>query len=218
MSRNNIKSDLKAVTLVELLIAITLLSVVSLGFLSIEVFSRNQVESAQRRSKIQNEASLVLDHINKNVFMAFGNTEINPVSQAGDDEVVDIVLCGTDPSSDAYVGMAVYVEDTDGDGRPTSGVDRRVGYVFKRSVHTLKYIDHYPGGCSYSVSGEILSKRITGFTPVYTSDAAGTYHNYIDLQISACWDPSEAKYTCGTPNNPSVTMTTRVVMPMVSNK
>jgi prepilin-type N-terminal cleavage/methylation domain-containing protein len=68
----------KAVTLLELLIAIVLLSVVTIGISSIDIFSRSHVLSSQRRTTLQNEASFVLGHMTKEITRAIGNTRIDP--------------------------------------------------------------------------------------------------------------------------------------------
>jgi hypothetical protein len=207
-----------AVTLLELLIALVLLTIVVLGFVSIESFSRYQVLSSERRTALQNEVSLALDHISKNIFSAFGNTRIDPVNQPAGNDVVDIAVCGTDPAVDNFVALTVYVEDVNQDHRPTFLVDRRIAYMFDRSLHTLKFINNYTGGCSSALPGDTLSSRITAFVPVFAMDAAGNYPNHIDLQITACWDPTEANHACGTSDNPSVTMNSRAVMPSVSTR
>lgn len=63
----------KSVSLLELLIAIVLLSVLVLGLTSIDYFSRNHVISSDTRSRLQNEIYLALEHINRSVFRATGD-------------------------------------------------------------------------------------------------------------------------------------------------
>jgi len=67
-------------TLIELLISIVLLSLIVLGFASINVFSRYHVITSDRRAKLQNEVSYCMEHMTRNISMAFGNTEIDPVN------------------------------------------------------------------------------------------------------------------------------------------
>lgn len=64
---------IKAVTLVELLIAVVLISLIALGFSSIDIFSRHHVISADRRAKLQNELAYALEDIQKNVSQGVGN-------------------------------------------------------------------------------------------------------------------------------------------------
>lgn len=63
----------KSVSLLELLVAIVLLSVLVLGLTSIDFFSRNHVISSDRRSRLQNEIYLALEHVNRSVIRATGD-------------------------------------------------------------------------------------------------------------------------------------------------
>lgn len=74
----SLPSRIKSVTLLELLTAIVLVSFVIIGIVSIEIFSRYQVLSSDRRAKLQNEASLVLEHMTKHISQAIGDTVSNP--------------------------------------------------------------------------------------------------------------------------------------------
>lgn len=65
---------LRAVTLLELLISIVLVSIIIMGLSNIEIFSRHQVTTADRRAKMQNQVSYVLEHMNKTMLRAIGNT------------------------------------------------------------------------------------------------------------------------------------------------
>ncbi|MCX5711543.1 MAG: hypothetical protein NTY47_00505, partial [Candidatus Omnitrophica bacterium] len=68
---------MRGISVLELLIALILMSFIVLGFSSIELFSRYQVTSSDRRAKIQNEAAYVLEHMAKNIMNAIG-TSSNP--------------------------------------------------------------------------------------------------------------------------------------------
>jgi len=57
----------RAVTLMELIIAIILMSLIILSLTSIYLFSRFHVFTSDRLTKAQNEASLVLEHMTKNI-------------------------------------------------------------------------------------------------------------------------------------------------------
>jgi len=72
---------IKAVTLLELLIALALMSLVVLASASIEVFSRHTVINSDRKAQVQNEITSVLEHIGKNVKRAVGDQSAPPASQ-----------------------------------------------------------------------------------------------------------------------------------------
>lgn len=73
------KKRYTALTLLELIIAIILLGVIVIGFSSIELFSRYQVLSADRRTQVQNEVALVLEHMSKNVMQGVGDATTAPI-------------------------------------------------------------------------------------------------------------------------------------------
>jgi prepilin-type N-terminal cleavage/methylation domain-containing protein len=77
------RTDKKAVTLIELLISIVIFGLVVVGFMGIETFSRDQLISTERRSRLQNEAMLVLSHMNKQLMNAIGDVVNPPVTIAG---------------------------------------------------------------------------------------------------------------------------------------
>ena len=69
-----------AITLLELIIAISLLGVVALGFTSIQNFARYHAIGSERRAKVQNELSFVLQHISKNIQRATGDGNNPPIA------------------------------------------------------------------------------------------------------------------------------------------
>ncbi|MFA6350187.1 MAG: hypothetical protein WCY12_04600, partial [Candidatus Omnitrophota bacterium] len=65
---------------------------------------------------------------------------------------------------------------------------------------------------------EVIASHIISFVPNARTDASGNFTNVVDLSITACWDPTEARSACGTADNVSIQMQTSVVMPMVSSR
>jgi len=76
MNRNNIN----AITLIELLIGITVVSIMVLSFYSIDSFSRGQLMNSDRRAKVQNELAYTLEHMAKYVQRANGYYTGNPAT------------------------------------------------------------------------------------------------------------------------------------------
>jgi hypothetical protein len=60
-------------TLLELLIAMIILTILVIGFSHVQFLSHIQVISADRRAKLQNDISLILEDISKSVLRATGN-------------------------------------------------------------------------------------------------------------------------------------------------
>lgn len=212
----------RSITLLELLIAILLLSIIVLGLGNIDLFSRSQVISSDRRAKIDNEISLALAHMGKEVAKAIGNEISN-----GADTVVNTQNISVNSAIRIYI-------DASGNGqKDAEGIDRWIAYKFTGAT---QYQIWYCPQCSDSTCvtctthtwgdtnypHDIIARNISGFTPCKpdvndvctTTDPLGK--NYVRTEIQACWDPDGAPYACNTPNNPSVTMKANINMPAVS--
>jgi len=62
-----------AITLVELLIAITLMAAVALGAVAFEMASRRFLVSSQEDTALLNEMAMILDHVQRNINRATGD-------------------------------------------------------------------------------------------------------------------------------------------------
>jgi prepilin-type N-terminal cleavage/methylation domain-containing protein len=71
----------KSFTLLELIIAIILLGILALGFTSIDLFARRHAVTADQRARLQNEVSLTLEHMAKNIINAVGNRGNPPLQR-----------------------------------------------------------------------------------------------------------------------------------------
>ncbi len=63
----------RALTLMELLISVIVISIMVLSLYNVELFSHQRLFNTERRSSVQNELSLVLEHISKYVTQATGD-------------------------------------------------------------------------------------------------------------------------------------------------
>lgn len=185
---------LKAVTLLELLIAITLLAVIVVAFTSIDVFTRFHVLSADRRAKIQNEVSFVLEHMNKNIAQAIGNRNALPINRTNFQD---------------YSALRIRI-DSNNDGRLNLTSDLQIAYAYNPSGNQILYFNNTSNPTIYETisSGEITSNFNTTYV-IYSSQ-----NNYLDITMDACWKPLNPP--CGTSDNPSVTMNATIIMPSVS--
>lgn len=179
-----------SVTLIELLIAITLLSVIILGFSSIDLFSRFHLRTAQRRSDIQNEISYVLEHMAKEIARAIGDANQLPVTieTAG----------GPNP---AWMRIRAWIDSNRNGIRDTNDIE--TAYQWNRGGSQFRYWPDYAG------PNQVISNRVVDFN-------INQRDNYVEVNISACWDPDGAPDACGTLDNPQITMRARINMPSVS--
>lgn len=241
MERKKGAISIKSVTLLELLIAIVLLSVIVLGLTSIDIFSRHHVVDADRRAKLQNEIYFLMEHMTRNVVGvpvvtggnnsggAIGNEIIN-----GSDTVIDIA---TDSGNNDRKRLKIYVDaDMDGVrdaevGDPDEDEDHWIAYLFYdssagggnenkfRFCARCKNKNCSVGGGACSSGWVTLAENIVDFIPVKpVNGSLELDNNYINVQITACFDPANAitAFACGTGDNPQITMNTSIKMPSVS--
>lgn len=69
----------RGITLVELIVAVILLTVIILAVMSIDTFSRYHLIGSDRRSRLQNELSFALEHMQKNIARGVGNVTNPPI-------------------------------------------------------------------------------------------------------------------------------------------
>jgi Tfp pilus assembly protein PilW len=188
----------KSVTLLELLISIVLIGLVVLGLSNIELFCRNQLLSSDRRLKVQNDASFVLEHMTKHIGRAIGDTQNYPV-----DFGANCVRAIIDSNNNGLLDLAE--------------VQSRIAYRWDPAAYTVSYCGSFNVGtqsCQPAGGWEILARHITTTMLPPNVDTHGDQTNYISVNITACWDP--ANPPCNTINNPEVNMRSRIIMPSVS--
>ena len=220
----NIKfNQVKSVTLFEVIIALVAFSAIVLYFTAIENISRSDLMTADRRTKVQNEAAYLMEHITKNITGtssrggAIGNTSIDaqvPVTQT--------------PSPNTLI---VWV-DYNNDGQKTAS-DRRIAYSYDATNYQILYTDNY----GTTTPTAITSKRICGNFGSTTSDptyvscirssdtsaiacsscgSSSPCNNYLNIQVTSCWDPDGSPDACGTSKNPQVAVHAYIRMPAVA--
>lgn len=199
----------RGITLIELIVAVILFMVVIVSLNSINTFSHFHIISSSRRAKLQNEVSMVLDHMQKKAVLAVGNEFIT-----GADTVVEIDI-DTPIADKDYVSFYI---DADADGTG----DRWISYRY--DANQIQYCGDCEAqsacnACKESVPGwnsadVNLAENIVGIAVVKPADGLGRLtENSIDVTVDACWDPSS---TCNTVDNPTVNMTARIFLPSVS--
>ncbi|MDP3731694.1 MAG: prepilin-type N-terminal cleavage/methylation domain-containing protein, partial [Candidatus Omnitrophota bacterium] len=187
----------RGLTLIELLIALSLFTLIVLGFSNIDTFSRYHVMSSDRRAKLQNDASYVLEHMAKEINKAIGDVNNSAVVIEDSNRRVKIYI---DLASDG---------SSAGDGKRGTEGDRWIAYQFTVSPnYEIRYYSDYIGN---PTSYEIISRKASSFSSTYSPA-----NNYVEVQLTACWNPASPG-TCGTsPDNPNVKMLNRINMPAVS--
>jgi prepilin-type N-terminal cleavage/methylation domain-containing protein len=180
----------RGVTLIELIISMVLLGMVILGFFSIDSFSRQQLISADRKSRLQNEAVYVLGHMGKQLVMAIGDLNNPPV-------VVSYYPSG----QTSFVNATI---DSDRNGIRNFPNDANVTYSYNNATYAVSF--------SSAAVSEILARHVQSFIASYNPALNA---NLVTVNIITCWDP---KVACGTFDNPAFSITSSIKMPSVSNQ
>jgi Tfp pilus assembly protein PilV len=124
-------------SLIELLVSVVLMSLVLLGFFTIDLFSRNHVVTADRRAKVQNDISNALEHMSKYIQRSNGNRNRNAIQALAN-------------------GFRVYI-----DLRNTPSVFTDDGYLdYTLSGNTLSVTCTPNGGTCPFTSPENLSNKV----------------------------------------------------------
>ena len=88
----------KAVTLIETLMGVVILAIIVLGFTGIDFFARTRLISGTRRTVANNQASLLLEGMQKQLLGVVGNVPINTMNG-----IVRVAAIGGNPAIRMYV-------------------------------------------------------------------------------------------------------------------
>ncbi|MDP2830670.1 MAG: type II secretion system protein [Candidatus Omnitrophota bacterium] len=195
--------NIKSVTLIELMIGIMITGTLIVCFYGFQTFINSQVIDTDKRAKVQNELAYCLEHMVKEIGKAIGDV---------DNSTVDTANIG----GDAAVKVRI---DYKPDGKNDVN-DREIAYRFTGSptAYQIKFCPQCTNGpctnCNPNWnSTEILSSRISRFTPTYSPA-----DNYVGINITACWDPDGSPVICGSSGNPKLEMKNRIYMSAVSTR
>jgi len=201
--------------LIELIMSMVLMSLVLLGFFSIELFSRHHVISTDKRAKVQNEISYAIEHMSKYVQQANGGPSRNAIRYY------------PGPSSVGATGFRVYI---DLNSLQTPSVFTDDGWIdYTLSSNTLIATCTPNGGSCPFTSPENLTapspngKIIAGVVADNTMPQTPSNGFYIritnqgmavDVGLAGRYNPALAD----TPDNPQISMKTRLVCPSAAEQ
>jgi len=181
--------------MLELLVAIIVMSLVMMGVYCIQIFSDNQVVTSNRKAAMQNEVSFILEHMSKQLNQAIGDGSTYPVNYDTGDY------------------FQVWI-DSDHDGIFNATSDKQI-YYHLTGAGAVEFCENATSG-GKSCAGftpEVLSKHIINFPTAFTINNAT---NLVYVNLTACWDPAQVA-SCGSLKNPSVTMSTCIFLPSVAS-
>jgi Tfp pilus assembly protein PilV len=188
-------------SLIELLVSMILMSLVLLGFFSIELFSSHHVVSSDRRAKVQNEISYAIEYMSKYVQQANGNLSRSAIQANA-------------------TGFRVYI---DLNSTQTPSVLTDDGWIdYTLSSNTLTATCTANGGTCPFTSPENLTTKIiagvAGNTIMPEFPDKGFYVSItdqgtaVDIGLVGRYDPAAAASS----DNPQISMKTRLVSPSSS--
>jgi hypothetical protein len=167
-----------------------------LGFVSIDLFSRHHVLTSERRAQVQNEVSYVLEHMAKHICQGIGS-----LNSPG------VITSPAQPQEWIKIRW-----DRNFNGQPDDdGANDWISYRYLSAQDQIAYYATYPFNGWPAGGEEIISRKITNCSFSYNLT-----DNFVDVIITGCYDPDGTPFACGTSDNPTVTMRTRIKMPSVS--
>jgi len=187
----------KAITMIELIVSMLIVSIVVLSFYSMQTFSHGQVVNSERRSKIQNELTYAIEHMSKYVHQAVGNMNNHAIvsTAAGFKVRVDLGIPQT----------------------PSSLVDTWITYTL--SGNTLSVACSGSVNCPF-VTEELSNRIIDNFvadTLMPINPANGFYVKVdplgalVDIGLVGRYNPLIAYSALTKSTNPQVEIKTKVI-------
>jgi len=197
----------KSLTLLELLVAVVLFSLVVIGFSSIDLFSNYHVLSSDKRARLQNELYLVIEHMKKEMGKAVGNEVA-----FGANSTVNLDNINGNQAIQVYLdGNGNGIRDTL-IASPTENDDHWIAYVFTGSTgaEADRYqIWYYPLFIDSNSAHEVIARHIYAIT---VTNGLSSNNNYLDIELFTRWAPGVGYST----KNPQVNMQARINMHSVS--
>jgi len=186
-----------ALSLIELLVSMILMSLIILGFFSIDLFSRHHVVGSDKRAKVQNEIVRSIEYMSKYVQQSIGDVNNPPIKVY--------------PSVVGQTGFQVRVDlntpQTPGDLTDDTWI------VFYLNGNSLKTVQN---GTTEVLSTRIISTFDTNVMP--SNPDKGFYVSItdqgtaVDVGLVGRYDPTIAASS----DNPQISMKTRLVSPSSS--
>lgn len=223
------KSKFIGMTLVELIVGIILLSIIILGLSQIDLFSRSQIFRTDRQAVLQNELSLIFNHMYKTGMRVVGNEVINGADTAvryytvGNSDRLNFYVDADDPGA-SPPGNRNGLSQQPAVNIPNTTDDHWASYQLGQLNNRLLYCERCRDivNCNNCMVGwEVLGTHIvSGASYLIAKPTASLLtNNYMYVEMTACWNPiapAGSPDRCGSSLNPEVTMHAVINFPMVS--
>lgn len=212
--------NIKAISLIELMISIMVVGIMFLSFFGLETFSYKQILGADRRTKVQNSLDYSLEHMSKYVQQANGNFSRNAIQYYG------------------TTGFSVYVDLVTAGHTPNdTSDDSEIRYELPIGSNTLTAtcIPHDGlSSCASVITGTLSDKIISGvaadtlipdtgdpYNTPYTGPTSGFYikigtdiyslGTFVDIGLVGRYYPNVTPTDSTRLTNPQVAMKTRLI-------
>lgn len=222
----------RAVSILELLISIVLLSVIVLALASIDLFSRHHVVTSDRRARLQNQMYYVIEHMNKEISKAIGNEQLGTTGSgpsADTNRVVEFTVGG----SGLAHRLKVYVDANRNGQReppqnnPPANVDHWIAYHFydngsPANINSILYCDRCrQDNCNQCMDNNwiTISNNTIRLIVAKPESGGNLSDNYLEIEVAGCHNPPPpggVGDTCGNTDNPIVALRTNIKMPSVA--
>lgn len=193
---------IRALTLIELMIAIVLLGMFVMGFYSIDLFSRYHVIGSDKRAKLQNEISYALEYMSKEAQQSTGDVLNPPIKKY--------------PDSGSQTGFQVRRDFNATQTPGNLADDSWVSFSLSNNEIIARCVGP---GCPFAsesltkkISGSFVANAVMPETPaggfyVKISDPGPDQGMAVDVGLAGRHNPLIA----ASPDNPQVSMKTRLI-------
>ena len=198
----------KSVTLIELLVSITIVSIMILSFYGLEALSQSWVINAERRAKVQNELSNVLEHMSKYVQTAYGDKNHPPVvfTESGFKVQVDFKSQQT-PWDLINLAWVSYSLDNNTLSTSCAAIGSGTCGSFAAETLSKRIIS---GVSNTEMPNPLPSPLTAGFYVKIDPDDTGAI-NIIEIGLVGRYKPTEESTSVIPITNPQIEMKTKII-------
>lgn len=185
-----------AVTLIELLIAISLLGLVILSTTSVEMFARKQMKTTDMQTQLLNEVSPAIEHIVKNISLGIGDKN---------DPGIKVYPTGKAP----YLQIRQDINKTPSDYSDDIWCEYKSNSFSLPDAPSIRYDPNINDGNSDNY--QVIVRKVTDFTFALVdtnNNGIATDDNLVQFSVTVRKDPTKAIDPI---NNPEVTIYTQAI-------
>jgi hypothetical protein len=190
------------ISLIELIIAVILVTVVILGIMSIDNFGRYHLITSDRRARLQSEVSYTLEHMHKYIVQGSGNSMYPPIERLAANNGFRVRVDRNNPATPSDLTDDTWVSYTLGSGASSNTLTCTLRNTTGPVISTEILATRVLAGVAYGI---MPSPAVSGFNINITDP--GPNGSAVEIGLVSRWDPANASSS----DNPQVEMKTKIL-------